>query len=286
MLSIQSTRFFLILCLILITAISVYPISPPVIQNELREVGHEFLWSLGDSTSRVMPIEEVDGTYLMTFESELSFDPSILVTLMMGKVRDRKISHYNVEVKEGDSQAIQYSFSTQRQGSPYEVACRGRALPESSYTFYFTPLEPLAYSPPSDASHDRRYIWLSILLGGAVIGFIYYKRSGNGETLVRALPRIGMYTYDERKMQLYGEGHNIPLSGKENELLFKLYNHKNETVSREDLLDSVWDDEGNYVGRTLDVYISKLRKKLSKDETVSILNVRGVGYKLWVEDLA
>jgi DNA-binding response OmpR family regulator len=52
------------------------------------------------------------------------------------------------------------------------------------------------------------------------------------------------------------------------------------TVERDYLLRTVWGDEGNYIGRTLDVFISKLRKKLEDDASVKIINVRGVGYKL------
>jgi DNA-binding response OmpR family regulator len=58
-----------------------------------------------------------------------------------------------------------------------------------------------------------------------------------------------------------------------------------ETIEREKILNVVWGDEGDYVGRTLDVFISKLRKKFSGDENVKIINVRGVGYKLMLSEL-
>jgi DNA-binding response OmpR family regulator len=45
-------------------------------------------------------------------------------------------------------------------------------------------------------------------------------------------------------------------------------------------LNKVWGDEGDYIGRTLDVFISKLRKKLEADSSIKIVNIRGVGYKL------
>jgi DNA-binding response OmpR family regulator len=54
----------------------------------------------------------------------------------------------------------------------------------------------------------------------------------------------------------------------------------NITVERDVLLKNVWGDEGAYVGRTLDVFISKLRKKLEADPSIRIVNVRGIGYKL------
>ena len=57
----------------------------------------------------------------------------------------------------------------------------------------------------------------------------------------------------------------------------------NTTVERDVILNMVWGDEGDYVGRTLDVFISKLRKKLEADSSVKIVNIRGVGYKLVTE---
>lgn len=79
------------------------------------------------------------------------------------------------------------------------------------------------------------------------------------------------------------DGKKVELSGKESELLSLLYNHKNETLERDEILAFVWKDEGAYVGRTLDVFISKLRKKLSADQAIKILNIRGVGYRLVIE---
>ena len=75
----------------------------------------------------------------------------------------------------------------------------------------------------------------------------------------------------------------LELSNKETELLTLLHSHANEPMERSVLLEKVWGDEGNYVGRTLDVFISKLRKKLEADPSVKIVNIRGVGYKLIVD---
>ncbi|MBL6447968.1 winged helix-turn-helix transcriptional regulator [Fulvivirga sp. 29W222] len=69
------------------------------------------------------------------------------------------------------------------------------------------------------------------------------------------------------------------LSGKEADLLYLLYSSENQTLKREYILKVVWGDEGDYVGRTLDVFISKLRKKLVADTSLKIINIRGIGYK-------
>lgn len=72
----------------------------------------------------------------------------------------------------------------------------------------------------------------------------------------------------------------IELTSKEADLLSLLHSSANTTIAREQILEIVWGDEGDYIGRTLDVFISKLRKKLEDDPSVKIVNIRGVGYKL------
>ena len=85
-------------------------------------------------------------------------------------------------------------------------------------------------------------------------------------------------------MVLIRKEKTIELTSKENELLSLLYEFANETVNKETILNKVWGDEGDYVGRTLDVYISKLRKKLENDSSIELKNIRGIGYKLIVEN--
>lgn len=66
-------------------------------------------------------------------------------------------------------------------------------------------------------------------------------------------------------------------------MLGLLYTNINRNVTREDILQIVWGDEGDYLGRTLDVFISKLRKKLETDPNIKIVNIRGVGYRMVLE---
>ena len=91
---------------------------------------------------------------------------------------------------------------------------------------------------------------------------------------------IGKYQFDKRNLLLTLGSEEIELSTKEADLLTLLYSSANNTLKRESILKIVWEDEGAYVGRTLDVFISNLRKKLGADENVKIINVRGVGYKM------
>ena len=85
-------------------------------------------------------------------------------------------------------------------------------------------------------------------------------------------------------MELTIHDNKIELTSKEADLLQLLSESANDTVERDDILKEVWGDDGDYVGRTLDVFISKLRKKLEADSNVRIVNIRGIGYKLILND--
>jgi DNA-binding response OmpR family regulator len=84
-------------------------------------------------------------------------------------------------------------------------------------------------------------------------------------------------------MELSHNGKPVELTSKESDLLQLLSHSANDTVDRETILKTVWGDDGDYIGRTLDVFISKLRKKLEADPNVKIANIRGIGYKLIVD---
>ncbi|MEM9650383.1 MAG: winged helix-turn-helix domain-containing protein, partial [Bacteroidota bacterium] len=91
---------------------------------------------------------------------------------------------------------------------------------------------------------------------------------------------LGEYRFDKRNTELVLGNQRTELTGKEADLLLLLYKAANTSVAREVILNKVWGDQGDYVGRTLDVFISKLRKKFEADPKVKIVNIRGVGYKL------
>jgi len=92
--------------------------------------------------------------------------------------------------------------------------------------------------------------------------------------------QVGDFKFNSKTMVLTSEKLRIELTGKETDLLQLLLSSVNNTVERTEILKSVWGDEGDYVGRTLDVFISKLRKKLEADSNLRIVNIRGIGYKL------
>ena len=91
---------------------------------------------------------------------------------------------------------------------------------------------------------------------------------------------IGKYTFDSNRCTLTCDNFNKQLTQKEAQLIAFLFNHKNQILKREDILNAVWGNDDFFSGRSMDVFITKLRKKLQQDNSIQILNVRGFGYKL------
>lgn len=95
--------------------------------------------------------------------------------------------------------------------------------------------------------------------------------------------QIGSFLFDTQKQTLSREGYDtIKLTTKENELLNLLCKHANDILAREYALKTIWLEDSYFNARSMDVYVTKLRKHLKGDPEVEILNVHGKGYKLVV----
>lgn len=91
---------------------------------------------------------------------------------------------------------------------------------------------------------------------------------------------VGSYTFNLTKQTLNHSDTIITLTHREAALLHLLAENKNEVLDRSVVLKKIWGDDDFFNGRSMDVFITKLRKKLSLDQNIHILNVRGQGYKL------
>ena len=93
--------------------------------------------------------------------------------------------------------------------------------------------------------------------------------------------KIGAYSFDFPKQSLqFQYSEPVQLTHREAHLLFHLINSKREVLDRSVVLKKLWGDDDFFSARSMDVFITKLRKKLSQDESIQIINVRGFGYKL------
>ncbi|WP_353744886.1 ATP-binding protein [Bacteroides sp. 43_46] len=92
--------------------------------------------------------------------------------------------------------------------------------------------------------------------------------------------KIGKFTFDTQKQILATEGKQTKLTTKESELLGLLCAHANEILQRDFALKTIWIDDNYFNARSMDVYITKLRKHLKEDDSIEIINIHGKGYKL------
>ncbi|MDG0974716.1 MAG: response regulator transcription factor [Crocinitomicaceae bacterium] len=106
------------------------------------------------------------------------------------------------------------------------------------------------------------------------------KRSGFEREIDSAQFNIGKFTFDSDKRLLIKDGESQKLTTKENQLLKLLAKNKSEVLDRQAALRAIWGDDNYFNGRSMDVYIAKLRKMLKDDEAIEIMNIHGKGFKL------
>ncbi|MDP9079317.1 MAG: response regulator transcription factor [Bacteroidota bacterium] len=107
-----------------------------------------------------------------------------------------------------------------------------------------------------------------------------FQVSSGKETLPDKLNIVGHFQLDHHRLELVDNGKAISLSQREADLLQLLIDHKNKLLDRKTTLLKIWGDDNPFNARSMDVYITRLRKYLLSDTSVQILNIRGFGYKL------
>ena len=289
------------LILLLATGVNAQPyVSEGHVKVAMRMIGHEMLLLAGDTTSRLLPIEKIDDRYKIRFKSEFEFDAEELVEVINNVISETGIApRYLVEMEDCNTGEVVYSYEIDLMNKSDIIPCRGREQIESCYNLFFTILEPivsvrqleldsLAYSSNQGNSHNSSTgfssIWMALIGFILVIVVFFLWRKGSKKKSGPEIINIGEYQFDKLNMQLMFKNKTTELSSKESDLLFLLYTSVNTTLERENILKVVWGDDGDYVGRTMDVFISKLRKKLADDSNLKIINIRGVGYKFVVNE--
>ncbi len=249
------------------------------VRVSLRNVGHQLLLTNQDSTSLVLPIKELNKhKYQLTFQSNLQVSPDSLVAIVKRSFSQSELpSNYRIEVKECLNEEVAYSYEMMQSEENAIVPCKGRVLPTSCY---FIDVQFLK------KENKNQYFFYGFLLLISVLGFGVYqkkKRKTITDTASNNSLSLGRFTFYPEQNKLIKEAEEIPLSNKECELLTIFIDRPNEVIKREELMKKVWEENGVVVGRSLDTYISKLRKKLKDDASIKITNIHGVGYKLEID---
>ena len=108
---------------------------------------------------------------------------------------------------------------------------------------------------------------------------IFLKRSQKTTKIEIDIYQVGKYTFEPKSYKLISELETVSLTEREAELLKYFLDNKNTVLKREQILKQIWGDDDYFMGRSLDVFISRLRKILINENNISIENLHGIGFK-------
>jgi DNA-binding winged helix-turn-helix (wHTH) protein len=258
----------------------------------LRRTAHNLLRQQGDSTSRIAPVQQInDHTFAIRLEKSFAYDG--IPTLLQESLERHQIgTPYDVAVLDCTNGEVQLGYTFYDLKTPEGVACNGRIQREGCHTLQVT------FSGPVTASAAPAGLWwagaLGFLLAG-LLGLVWYRVSRhkvppeNPELALvqeKSLLYVGQTTFDPANQSLRVADCQQTLTYRETKLLRLFAEHPNQLLERDFILKSVWGDEGIIVGRSADVFVSRLRKLLQNDPTLRIASVHGVGYRLEVHSEA
>ncbi|KAF2508422.1 winged helix-turn-helix transcriptional regulator [Flavobacterium zhairuonense] len=250
----------------------------------LRRIGHEILLQSGDSISRVLPVKKIaENEYLIRFEKDFTFQPDSLMNTT-SRLLDKSSfgSNYIVNVLNCSDSSVAYGYAISKNKKDDIVACMGRKQPKACYMIN------IKFKPTSINILKNRYLFGGLSFLG-FLGFIFFRSFKPQKALSNNEHKdsitLGSTLFDAMNKKLFVNGNAIDLTGTETRLLLIFALSPNEIIEKSRIQKEIWEDEGVIVGRSLDMFISKLRKKLEFDPNLKIVVVRGKGYRLEISML-
>lgn len=254
------------------------------VKISLRQVGHQLLLKNKDTTSLVLPIKKIEQfVYKLSFQNEFAVEPNDLVLIVKENLKKAALpENYRVEVLQCEDDEVSYSYEVKKENEKEIVPCLERKLPLSCYII------KVKFIQKSSLFLRKSVFYLAIVLLLLIFLLdVFFLKSKKETELLKndggEVTKLGSFQFYPEQNKLVKQAVEINLSKKECELLAIFVTRPNEIIKREELTKKVWEDNGVFVGRSLDTYISKLRKILKEDSSLKITNIHGVGYKLEVD---
>ncbi|MEM6321565.1 MAG: winged helix-turn-helix domain-containing protein [Bacteroidota bacterium] len=253
----------------------------------IRQVGDQLLTAIGNDTMTVPAIQNTDSrSFLLSLSTSFNYDT--LPQLLHEALTDFELAteSYYVTVKDCAADSVILGYD-KRQFLAGKVPCIGRHQ-------YADCNQIFVHFPDRIVEESSSFSWgyfLALLLPLLLLCFFLFKRQerktekGAVKTFTDSKKEwlsFGKTQLDARNQTLYFQQTQKSLTFRETKLLQYFALHANELLPRENLLENVWGDEGVLVGRSLDVFVSRLRKILKPDTSLTIKTVHGVGYRLEV----
>lgn len=247
----------------------------------LRNVGHQLLLAAKDSTSRVLPVKKLkENTYQLSFQNDFSFISDTLINLVQREFKKTALAtDYIVSLKNCEQKETVFAFEINGQAGDL-TPCRGRRLEAGCYVIEIDLLR----------KNKSDFLWLTLLIIPLSLAGFYaakkFRKKEEKELVFENKDHIqlGRFRFYPDNHVLKMENNTIELSEKETKALQLFAENINQIVEREKLMKEIWEDKGVVViSRNVDVLVSKLRKKLSDDNSIKFINVHGRGYKFIIE---
>lgn len=271
--------------IILISAVAVINKENEIPENHLevvlRDLGHRLLLSAKDSSSRVLPVKRInENRYQISFQNDFSFVSDTLIKLVQREFqKNAPATDYIVNLRNCKQSETVFAFEINNQKGDL-TPCRGRKLEVDCYVIEIELLKASSFN----------FLWLLLLIIPlGVVGFYMKDKFWKKEEKESIIDnddyiQLGNFRFYTDKNVLEIEHKNITLSEKETNALKIFAENINQIVEREKLMKEIWEDKGIVViSRNVDVLVSKLRKKLSDDNSIKFINVPGRGYKFTIE---
>jgi DNA-binding winged helix-turn-helix (wHTH) protein len=247
----------------------------------LRDLGHQLLLTAKDSSSRVMPVKKVnEHTYQISFQNHVGFISDTLINLVQRTFeKNAPATDYIVNLRNCKQNETVLAFEINGKVGDL-TPCRGRKLEVDCYVIEIELLQKNKFN----------YAWLLLLI--IPLGFLGFYMKDRFRKKEEKEPiadnsdyiQLGSFKFHTANNVLETADKTITLSEKETKALKIFAENINQIVEREKLMKEIWEDEGIVViSRNVDVLVSKLRKKLSDDNSIKFINVHGRGYKFMIE---
>ena len=247
----------------------------------LRDLGHQLLLTAKDSSSRVLPVKKIkENTYQISFQNDFGFISDTLINLVQRIFqKNAPATDYIVNLRNCKQNETVFAFEINGQAGDL-TPCRGRTLEVSCYVIEIELLKKNKFN----------FFWLLLLIIPlSFLGFYMkdkFRKKEEKESNVHNSDyvQLGNFKFYTDNNVLKSENKTITLSEKETKALKIFAENINQIVEREKLMKEIWEDEGIVViSRNVDVLVSKLRKKVSDDNSLKFINVHGKGYKFIIE---
>jgi len=247
----------------------------------LRDLGHQLLLTAKDSTSRVLPVKKLnENTYQISFQNNFSFISDTLINLVQRTFQKNALANdYIVNLRNCKQNETVFAFEINNQTGDL-TPCRGRTLEVGCYVIEIDLLKKNKFN---------FFLLLLLIIPLTFVGFYVknkFRKKEEKESIFDSNDyiQLGSCRFYTDNNVLKIENKSITLSEKETKALKIFAENINQIVEREKLMKEIWEDKGIVViSRNVDVLVSKLRKKLSDDNSIKFINVHGRGYKFIIE---